>query len=150
MKALASILFLTLIFLLNSCGEAQKNKIKIQQYTIEGKRLYEMHCSNCHQPDGSGLKALIPPISKSFIIANPNIIVCAIKYGLQGPIIIDSTRYNGKMPGSNRLTSIEIAEIMTFLNNNWGDKKELFSIDSVNSILSNCTKRSNQVIDHRI
>tara|TARA_R110002020_G_scaffold313507_1_gene528740 strand:- start:260 stop:481 length:222 start_codon:yes stop_codon:yes gene_type:complete len=38
---------------------------EVMKYAVEGKTIYENHCGNCHQSDGSGLGKLIPPIKDS-------------------------------------------------------------------------------------
>jgi len=97
-------------------------KIKLRQYKVQGEGLYLMHCGNCHQADGSGLGRLIPPLDKNTTISNNrNQIMCVIKYGMEGPLKINGLEYDGKMPGNAELTNLEIAEIITFVGNSWGN-----------------------------
>lgn len=123
------ILIIGVVFFI-SCGKkkAESNelsfsdKIKLRQYKVQGEGLYLMHCGNCHQADGSGLGRLIPPLSKNATLSNDrNQIMCVIKYGLEGSLKIDDLEYDGKMPGNAELTNLEIAEIMTFVGNSWGN-----------------------------
>ena len=96
------------------------DQIKLRQYKVQGEGLYLMHCGNCHQADGSGLGRLIPPLSKNTTLTNDrNQIMCVIKYGLEGSLVINGLEYDGKMPGNPELTNLEIAEIMTFIGNSW-------------------------------
>lgn len=135
--------FATSLFFLQ-CTEVsrQKRSLKIrqQQYYAEGQRLYNQHCSSCHQMDGSGLKKLIPPISPKFINKNMNFVICGIKYGIEGPIQIGEITFNNKMPGNEKLSSIEIAEIMTFINNKWCKNDTIVSTGMVNNALSSYKK----------
>tara|TARA_R110000868_G_scaffold164644_3_gene397370 strand:- start:121 stop:570 length:450 start_codon:yes stop_codon:yes gene_type:complete len=123
------ILIFGIVFFI-SCGKKNtesnelsfNEKIKLRQYKVQGEGLYLMHCGNCHQADGSGLGRLIPPLSKNSTLMNDrNQVMCAIKYGLEGPLVIDVLEYNGKMPGNVELTNLEIAEILTFVGNSWGN-----------------------------
>lgn len=116
-----------------------KEKIKLKQYVVQGKDLYELHCQSCHQSDGSGLGRLIPPISQSTYLANAKKSAsCIVKYGLKGPWEVDSIAYNGVMPSNNQLTNLEIAEIITFVGNTWENKIGLVSSGDVESALSKC------------
>lgn len=123
------ILIIGVVFFI-SCGKKKagsnelsfSDKIKLRQYKVQGEGLYLMHCGNCHQADGSGLGRLIPPLSKNATLSNNrNQIMCVIKYGLEGTLKIDGLEYDGKMPGNAELTNLEIAEIMTFVGNSWGN-----------------------------
>lgn len=124
--------------------QSDKNKysgheaIKYNQYLFQGKQLYQAHCLNCHQKDGSGLGKLIPPLSSNFVKEQKKIAICGIKYGLEGPIKVNKVEYNGVMPGNTRLTPLEIAEIMTYISNSWGNEFGMVTIRDVEESLKNC------------
>ena len=54
--------WMLVIALLASCGSPsgqqtelnREDKIKLDQYLIQGKELYETYCTNCHQDSGEG------------------------------------------------------------------------------------------------
>lgn len=119
-----------------SCG--QQKDAKFQQYLSNGERLYKTNCQNCHQSDGSGLGKLIPPLNNDFASKNTQLVSCSIKYGLEGPIDINGRVYQGKMPASPHLSSLEIAEIITYITNNWGQKNEMVSVEQVEQMLKQC------------
>ncbi|PIB36122.1 hypothetical protein BFP72_12310 [Reichenbachiella sp. 5M10] len=132
-------LFIVLLALsLGSCKHSNPEEIKLRQYLIQGEQLYRLHCANCHQNDGSGLGLLIPPIDSAFIQSNLELSICAIKHGLTGPISINHKTYDGEMPANPRLTSLEIAEIITFIDVNWGKKKGITTISTVEKSLNLC------------
>ncbi|MEQ6118773.1 cytochrome c [Reichenbachiella sp. MALMAid0571] len=111
----------------------------MRQYKVQGEGLYLMHCDNCHQADGSGLGRLIPPLSENTTIANNrNQIMCVIKYGLEGSLIINGVEYNGKMPGNTELTNLEIAEIMTFVGNSWENSIGIVLSSDVEKGMDSC------------
>jgi mono/diheme cytochrome c family protein len=111
----------------------------MQQYVFQGKQLYGVHCANCHQSDGTGLGKLIPPMDSSFLVNNQALIICAIKHGLQGAIVVNGQTYNGVMPNNPGLRPLEIAEIMTYINNTWGNKSELVSVKKASRLLDSCS-----------
>lgn len=137
MKKNFSILFLALIALY-SCKPKSSNPentlatisdTKVLQYAIEGKALYEANCANCHQKNGTGLGKLIPPIFQSdYFLEDVPRTAKIIKHGQKGEIIVNGVAYNQEMPGNPKLTNIEIAHIMTYLYNIWGN--ELGVIDA--------------------
>nr|WP_255742859.1 cytochrome c [Belliella calami] len=97
---------------------------KVLQYAIEGKILYENYCANCHQNDGTGLGKLIPPLKGSDYMENePGKTVRIIKHGLKGEITVNGQVYNQPMPANPNLTNMEIAQIVTYIYNIWGNEK---------------------------
>ncbi len=149
--------FSAITFYAMACGNAQQNQnsdpsehiatniqgsVKYKQYMVEGRRLYTQYCSNCHQPDGGGLGKVYPPINKSdFIDNNFEESICIIKNGRQGEITVNGITYNQPMMPIPGLTDLEIAEISTFIYNNWGRDKGLIPVKGVQDILSKCTNK---------
>jgi mono/diheme cytochrome c family protein len=127
-----------------SCGgKYNKNKdsgsVKFQQYYLQGESLYIKHCSNCHQQDGSGLGRVYPPLNKSdFMDANFEKVLCIMRNGLQGEVIVNGIGFNQTMPANQSLTDIEIAEIATYIYNTWDHSKGIIEIKEVARILDTC------------
>lgn len=115
---------------------------KFQQYFAQGEQLYVKHCSNCHQKSGEGLGRLYPPLALSdYLKNNSETIACLMKYGMKGEVIVNSVSYNKTMPGVISLTDLEIAEITTYISNNWGNEKGLVDVQHVSAQLKNCSNR---------
>lgn len=115
---------------------------KFQQYFVEGEQLYLKRCSNCHQKDGKGLGLVYPPLSPSdFMDQNPAEVICMIKKGRKGEIIVNGSMYNQPMPGVPSLTELEIAEIATYIYNTWGHEKGLVEVSAVRSALQQCANQ---------
>lgn len=101
--------------------------------------LYAQHCGNCHQPDGTGLGKLIPPLTSIAGLQDKrDETICIIKHGMEGPLVIEGAAYNGKMPANLRLTNLEIAEILTFVGNSWENSIGIVKSSEVESSLLNC------------
>jgi len=129
--------------LLASCTTKTDNQQtytpKFQQYYVQGEVLYKKHCSNCHQPNGKGLGRLYPPVDQSdFMDNNFDDVICTIKYGKQGLLVVNGVDYNMAMSGNAGLTELEVAEIATYLYNTWSHKKGLVDVKVVTQILSKC------------
>ncbi len=116
---------------------ATKNKMK--QYYIQGKQLYQMHCQNCHKEDGAGMGRLIPPLAASDYLMNDSInVACLIRNGQSGEVIVNGISFNQPMPAHLSLTDLEIAEIMTYIKNSWGNKKGLIDVSETQKALKEC------------
>ncbi len=114
---------------------------KGRHYYSNGKVLYETLCSNCHGEDGTGFKALIPPLKKSdYLLEDLNRAAIIIKFGQRGPITVNGQEFNQPMPANPKLTNIEIAELITYIGNSWGNASEEMTIAKVEAALAAARK----------
>jgi mono/diheme cytochrome c family protein len=142
-KQLIGAVYLITVILLFSCTSGSDNQQayspKFQQYYVQGEILYLKHCSNCHQSNGKGLGRLYPPVDQSdFMERNYEDVICTIKYGREGVLIVNDIEYNMAMKGNPGLTELEVAEIATYIYNTWSHKKGLVDVREVSKILSTC------------
>ncbi len=131
-----------LFLMIVSCtSNDHKQATKFEQYYVQGKILYESNCSNCHQKNGTGLGTLYPPVNKSdFMDTHFEEVVCLIKNGKEGKLIVNGKGYNKPMKGITNLTELEIAEIATYIYNTWDRKRGIVEVLEVNSVLLECQK----------
>lgn len=126
----------------NPSGTTAQNsadQLKLDKYFLSGKQLYTEHCANCHQAEGTGLARLYPPINNAdYLRQYPGRVICSIKYGMEGEIIVNGNPYNMKMPSNEDLTDLEVAQITTYIYNAWELKEGLVSIDEVREALDSC------------
>jgi mono/diheme cytochrome c family protein len=108
---------------------------------VQGEMLYAKYCANCHQKNGSGLGRVYPPVNQSdFIDNNFEKVVCIIKYGVQGELMVNGKVYNQAMPALPQLSDIEVAEIATYLYNNFGRDRGIVDVKQATKILEGCSK----------
>lgn len=130
------LIYAALVFWLQQC--AQPNP-KQQQYFVQGEQLYLKHCANCHQKDGEGLGLLYPPVDRSDYIDNRfEEVICLMKYGKSGEIVVNEKTYNQPMPGIPSLTDLELAELATYLYNSWSRERGLIDVKQVATIVAQC------------
>jgi mono/diheme cytochrome c family protein len=70
---------------------------------------------------------LYPAIQKSTL--SPEALTCLIRNGKKG---------NGFMPANSKLQALDIAELITYMREKWGAKKQIYPTDSVQIALKNC------------
>jgi cytochrome c oxidase subunit 2 len=88
-----------------------------------GKPLYERHCASCHQPGGQGLAGAIPPLAGAEIPnAPPADHIRIVLAGKTGPLTVKGQRYDGVMPPFAQLTDDEIAAIVSYERQSWGNR----------------------------
>lgn len=92
-----------------------------------GKILYETNCAACHQLNGEGLANVFPPLAKSdYLMALKDKGVSIPIRGLSGKITVNGKEYDGIMPQMS-LSNDEVASILTYVRNSWGNKGGLVS-----------------------
>lgn len=129
-----------IVFTLGFLGCQSAKDVKKQQYFVEGLELYKTHCANCHQLDGAGLEGLYPPISQEYLRKNQSKVICTIQNGSADSLNISGKKYTQMMPANKQLQPLDIAEIMTFINNRWGGYETITEIAEVEEALKNCKK----------
>jgi cytochrome c551 len=124
-------------FQLLACGNNQSPKFN--QYYVHGEKLYVRHCSNCHQKDGTGLGRVYPPVNTSaYMDNNFEQVICLIKFGKEGELIVNGREFNQPMKGISTLSDLEIAEIATYIYNTWSHERGLVEVRDVSKILAGC------------
>ena len=134
-KLFTKFFFLILSFIfLNACQSNEK--LKQEQYYIGGKEIYEKNCANCHQKDGKGLQNLYPPIAGSDFLKDKTKVILLIKNGISGEIVVNGKKYNQPMPANNQLQNLDIAEVVTYLYNEWNVEDKITTTEEVERILN--------------
>lgn len=98
--------------LLSACNTHTERPPDPQKVVNAGQRLYLEFCAECHQTDGTGWSDLYPRLAGNPIVTldDPEPIIDTVTYG------------QGSMMGFHgRLTSQEIAAILSYVRNAWGN-----------------------------
>jgi cytochrome c551 len=67
-----------------------------------------------------------------------NDVICLIRNGKSGELVVNGKTYIQAMPGIPTLTDLEIAEISTYIYNTWSHQRGLVDVKEVSAILSTC------------
>jgi len=133
-----SCLFLFIMaMIIQSCQN--EDSITYKRYYVNGKGLYEKNCQNCHGADGKGLGTLYPPLTDStYLITNKKKLACIIRNGQSEQITINNVAYQGQMPANNTLADIDIAQIIVYITNSFGNKQGHYDQAEVAKDLAAC------------
>src|SRR5215472_12444037 len=104
-------------------------EIQIQK----GKSVYLQTCYVCHQPQGQGVPNQIPPLAKSDFLASKDKdnIIRGVVAGRTGQITVNGKDYNGTMVSLAYLSDEQIANVLTYVRNSWGNTGDSVSIQDV-------------------
>jgi mono/diheme cytochrome c family protein/glucose/arabinose dehydrogenase len=108
---------------------------------IKGKEIYarDGFCITCHQPDGTGLSASgFPPIAGTpWVEGDEERLIKLVLKGLQGPMEVQNAKYSGQVPMTpfeGMLKDDEIAAVLTYVRNSFGNKAPAITPEKVKEI----------------
>src|SRR5690554_5519805 len=104
-----------------------------EQSIADGKAVYSRTCFACHQSEGQGIAKVFPPLAMSdYLNKDVNRSIDAVLYGLSGEITVNGEKYNSVMT-SQGLSDQEVADVFTYIYNNWGNNKTVVTPEMVKS-----------------
>ena len=106
----------------------------LAQKIAHGKQLYMTTCFACHQAEGQGIPNAFPPLAKSdYLNADVKRAIGIILNGKTGEITVNGSKYNSVMT-KQTLSEEEVADVLTYVYNSWGNNKTNVSISTVKEV----------------
>ncbi len=120
MKKISFVLLVGIGFIAVSfCAGQQDLKASMQR----GKKVYEKTCLACHQAEGDGVPRLNPPLIKTTqVLGNKEKLIRIVLQGFNEDVEINGEYYSNPMPAQPLLTNQEIADVLTYVRNSFGNK----------------------------
>jgi mono/diheme cytochrome c family protein len=115
---------------------------------IKGKAIFarDGYCNTCHQPDGKGLEASgFPPLTDAKWLASDERLIKIVLKGLLGPIEVHGKKYPGQVPMTpfeGLLKDEEVAAVLTYVRNSFGNKETAISPDQVKKVRAEVKKKN--------
>ncbi len=106
---------------------------------LDGKGLYLANCAMCHQAEGQGLPGAFPPLAKSDYLQNiannqrGELVGFPVR-GRTGKITVNGVEYNGVMTAVAGLDDAQLATLLTYVSNTWGNKAKPFTEGEVKTL----------------
>ncbi len=152
MRAFIKILFITTFFTFTytSCKNEKskhleiKTTVEVEKKTeiqnpklIKGENYYKQYCMACHQKDGMGVPSLNPPLSGTdWVLGNKKRLIDVVLNGLSEEIEIDGEVYSNAMGSFAALSNSEIALVLTFIRQSFGNDAQAITEEEVASVRS--------------
>jgi mono/diheme cytochrome c family protein len=90
---------------------------------LAGKKVYSKFCVSCHQLDGGGVPNLNPPLIKTtYVLGDKSRLIKIILNGSNESLEIDGETYSNPMPQLDILKDQEVADVLTYIRNSFGNK----------------------------
>lgn len=111
--------------------QQQDIKASIQR----GKKVYESTCLACHQQDGAGVPRMNPPLIKTKnVLGDKSKLIRTILMGLDEEMEINGEVYSNPMPSQPHLKDQEVADVLTYIRNSFGNKASMVTTAEVKAI----------------
>ena len=126
-----------IIFIFATAFALQQPATGLKAAMARGKTVYENTCLACHQPDGSGVPNMNPPLVKTkWVLGDKKALAKIVLKGLQGgEIEIEGDKFHNPMPPlESVLSDQEIADVLTYVRNSFGNKASLVTIAEVKAL----------------
>lgn len=103
---------------------------------VKGKALYLQYCLACHQPDGEGVPKINPSLIKTtYVLGDKKTLINWVLKGSTGAkLTINGKVYSNNMPPQSALKDDEIAYILTYIRNDFGNKASAITAAQVKEV----------------
>jgi len=109
--------------------------MSLEAQKAAGEKVFAGACASCHMATGQGLPGVFPPLAKSdFLMADKARSIEVVTRGLSGPVKVNGTQYNSVMPPQAQLSDEDVANVLTFVRNNWGNKGDAVTAAEVKKV----------------
>jgi mono/diheme cytochrome c family protein len=148
----AALFFFIAAYLFGQSKPAQKNPAKTKSSTTSsssslktsierGSIVYKATCLTCHQVDGGGVPRMNPPLIKTkYVLGDKKQLITILLKGLNEPLEIEDDEFHNPMPPQPQLTDQQIADVLTFVRNNFGNKASAVSTTEVKNVRAKVVK----------
>lgn len=97
-----------------------------------GKVVYETYCLPCHQANAKGVSGLNPPLTQTeWVLGDKVRLIGIVLNGFSEEVEIKGNYYSNPMPAHNHLTDQQIADVLTFVRSNFGNKAPAIQANEV-------------------
>ncbi|MBP9900737.1 MAG: nitrite reductase, copper-containing [Verrucomicrobia subdivision 3 bacterium] len=102
----------------------------------KGRGVFMQTCFVCHQLNGEGLPGQIPPLAKSDFLAKltNEEAIRNVLAGRTGEVIVNGKKYNGTMTPLNYLADDQIANVLTYVRNSFGNEGGVVTMEEVKRV----------------
>ena len=109
----------------------------LQKKVSPGEQIFKKYCLTCHQADGGGVPNMNPPLIKTeYVLGDKSRLIGIVLKGFNEKIEIDGERFANPMPELSILKDREIADVLTYVRSNFGNKASAVTVDEVKAVRS--------------
>jgi len=110
----------------------------IEGRMTSGAALYQVNCAACHSANGRGDRVLFPPLAGNAVVmqSSPETLARAVLAGTKGAATARAPTGAAMPSFAWKLNDGQVADILTYVRNNWGNAAPAVDADVVGKIRS--------------
>jgi cytochrome c oxidase subunit 2 len=97
-----------------AAADDPNKQFNIDELRQRGERVYAANCIACHQANGRGTPPAFPPLDGSKVVTGP--------IDAQVKLVLEGKPGTAMAAFGKQLNDVEVAAVVTFTRNNWGNK----------------------------
>lgn len=119
--------FLPLFITIQASAQTKKSAAKAivspAASIAAGQKVYLQYCLSCHMMDGGGVPNMNPPLIGTTYVKGDKIkLIKVLLNGFAQSVDIDGQSYSNIMPAQVALKDQDIADVLTYVRNSFGNK----------------------------
>ena len=119
----------------NTTEEKQVKNADTEVKYAEGKAIYQQYCVTCHQSTGSGVPNLNPPLLQTkYVLGDKETLIKILLNGSSEGLEVKGQTYSNNMPAFDYLKNQEVADVLSYIRNNFGNKAEAIIASEVQKV----------------
>lgn len=109
----------------------------INASVARGELVYKKVCLSCHMMDGGGVPHLNPPlIQTAYVLGDKSKIIYIVLNGMADRVPIEDDYYSNNMAAHTDLNNRQIADVLTYVRNSFGNKASAVTVAEVKAVRS--------------
>lgn len=106
----------------------------ITESLTRGEIIYKQTCIACHMADGLGAPPMNPTLARtSFVLGDKKALISIVLKGMTNQSI-EGKNYHNVMPPLDFLTDEQIADVLSYVRNNFGNKESIVASEEVKAL----------------
>jgi len=102
---------------------------------MAGKAVYEQYCMTCHQANGKGVSSLNPPLAGAeYVTGDKDRLIKIVLNGSNVGLEVNGIVYSNAMPPHAFLDDGEIANVLSYIRNSFGNEADTVSTSEVKKV----------------
>lgn len=131
LKKLVVVCLILIAVVLMSFHQSTPDKMMMQR----GKKVYDTYCLTCHQADGAGVPRMNPPLIKTtYVLGDKKRLINIVLKGFNESVEINGDYYDNPMPAQPQLNDQQVADVLTYVRNSFGNKASLITVAEVKAM----------------
>ena len=126
-----AVIVVILLMFLSACASKETRTSVSAEVLSSGESVYKQYCLTCHLANGVGAPPMNPPLIKtSFVLGDEKTLINIVLNGMSNALV-DGERYRNVMPAFPQLSDKQVADVLTYVRNSFGNSGGIVSEQSV-------------------